>query len=283
MGAWCLDRDVTTHLNVQLRFGDRSVGALVSYFRSAQVLTDARIELAYALANQITLAIRLTELAETSKRLAVAREQERATTKERTRLAREIHDTLAQTFSGIIVQLRAMQRYPAEPKDAAVRQMHAENALELASSGLAEARRSLASLRARELEGRSLCEALTLIAQSTTKRSGIPVQVDAANDLDFGVENEPELLRIAQESVTNAVKHSGASQIVIALRRDDTRYALCVEDNGTGFDPEESTEGFGLIGMQERADRIAAKISIKTSDAGTAVCVHLERGGQHAS
>lgn len=274
---------VVTLIVIPLSAAGRHLGRLALAFDKERRLSPAESEIASTLATQASLVVEMTRLADTSKRLAVAREQERATTEERSRLAREIHDTLAQSFSGIIVQLRAMQRVHAGDPGAAIRQVHADNALELASTGLAEARRSLASLRLTELEGRSLREALILMAQSTAKRSGIPVRVDATLDLDFGVENEPELLRIAQESVTNAVKHSGASQIVIALRREGRRYSLCIEDNGKGFDLEKSTEGFGLIGIQERAGRIGATVTIDTTDAGTAVCVHLERGDVHAS
>jgi len=280
--SWHTSRGHARVVVAPLLLGNEPLGFLGLAHTGAAEIADTTLQLVSALAEQTTLAVQLTHLATNAQMQAVSREQERATTEERSRLAREIHDTMAQSFSGIIVQLRAMQRVSAGAEDGTTRQMHADNALELASSGLAEARRSLTSLRLTELEGRSLREALTLMAQSTTKRSGIPVRVEATNDFDFGIENEPELLRIAQESVTNSVKHSGASQIVIALRREGSRCDLCIEDNGRGFDLGKATEGFGLIGMQERADRIGAIISIETNDAGTAVCVHLQRGDPHA-
>ena len=116
------------------------------------------------------------------------------------------------------------------------------------------------------------------MAQSAMKRGGIPVHVVAGIDLEAGPEIEAELLRIAQESVTNAIKHSHASRITIALRRGLGTVDLCIEDDGRGFDPDKSTEGFGLLGMQERAAKLGANMTIESGASGTSVCVHLRRG-----
>ena len=249
--------------------GDKPIGMLAMAFREETVWSNARKELVRALANHLALSTHLHGLSEQARRGAAM--------EERARLAREIHDTLAQNFSGILAQLRAMEN-PAAAQDSGVRQTHFENAMELASGGLAEARRSLASLRMSELDGRSFREALTMMAQSATRRGGVPVRVAAGPNVDFGPENEPELLRIAQESVTNALKHSGASLITIALRKEKSTTQVCIEDNGRGFDVNTATEGFGLIGMQERADRIGATITVESNPGKTTVCVRLNSG-----
>ncbi len=250
--------------------GDKPIGMLAMAFCEETNWSNARKEIVRALANHLALSTHLHGLSEQARRGAAI--------EERSRLAREIHDTMAQHFSGILVQLRAMQSATAM-NDEQAESFHAGNALELAQFGLLEARRSLASLRPVELDGRSLREALILMAESAQKRSGIPVRVVHSVDIVLEGHHEAELLRIAQECVTNALKHASASQITIRLSRVDSLTELCVVDDGHGFDQGRATEGFGLTGIHERALRIGATIAIESSDRGTSVCVQMSRGG----
>ena len=243
--------------------GERLMGMLGMAFRHEVDWSPSRKELIRALANHLSLSVHLEKLSVQASRGAAL--------EERARLAREIHDTLGQSFSGILVQLRALQQSGSNGD--VDRNVHFENALELANSGLAEVRRSLVALRPKELDGRPFREALNLMARTAEKRSGIRVNVSTEPHIEIAAEHEPELLRIAQESVTNAIKHSGASLITILLRHHEAKVELCIADDGRGFDPIKPTDGFGLVGMQERATRIGAILKIDSDPKGTLVCV----------
>lgn len=175
---------------------------------------------------------------------------------ERARLAREIHDTLAQGFTGIITQLQAAE----QASDDETRRRHAAAALELARDGLAEARRSVQALRPSALEHTSLPDALTVFTRSWSQRTGIPATVTvtgAARPLP--TDTEVALLRTAQEALANVDRHASATRVTIALRMDAARVRLEVRDDGRGFDavarlghPADADGGFGLIAMRER-------------------------------
>jgi ligand-binding sensor domain-containing protein/signal transduction histidine kinase len=183
---------------------------------------------------------------------------------ERGRLAREIHDTLAQGFIGISSQLEAVA---AEVQEGSRARRYLDTARRMARHSITEARRSIYDLRASMLEGRNLAAALSAGAQIWTAGSGVDVQVDVS-DVERGLSNEYEqhLLRIAQEAVVNAVKHAGASAISVNLRVEAGKILMRISDNGRGFGPEQifsTADGhFGLIGMRERAERLGGELSL---------------------
>lgn len=212
-------------------------------------------ELALALAQQATLAVQLTRLAE--------QRQDTAVLQERNRMAREIHDTLAQGLTGIVIQLEAAEDTLAEEPDSA--RSHIVRARDLARQSLAEARRSVMALRPRALEHSELPAAFTRHIEQMT--SGTPLRpefVVHGTPHSLPPEVESNLLRIGLEALTNALKHARAREIRIELLFEPGLVRLSVQDDGQGFNPGmgESRNGFGLTGMQERAERIGGQLAV---------------------
>lgn len=210
--------------------------------------------------------------------------EELATTRERNRLARELHDTLAHSLSAVTVQLEAVRSLWSRQPDKA--QAMLEKADATARTGLAEARRALQALRASPLEDLGLALALQELAQTAAQRTGARLELrvpDALTGcLPSGVEQG--VYRIAQETLENVVRHAAASTIGIELRVDEAGLVLRIEDDGQGIAAEtveEASEGgLGIRGMQERANLIGGKLDIASaSGSGTRVVltVPLER------
>jgi signal transduction histidine kinase len=187
---------------------------------------------------------------------------------ERGRLAREIHDTLAQGFVGISSQLDAVAMcMPDEPSPA---RKYLDMARRMARHSLTEARRSVMDLRASVLEGQDLAAALESGTRMWTAGTGVDVKVDVSGpETVLPQEMEQHLLRIAQEAVTNAVKHAGAKSIAIKLHTEARKIYLRIHDNGRGFETPDvfSTHGghFGLIGMRERAERLGGELRLASN------------------
>ena len=199
---------------------------------------------------------------------------------ERSRLAREIHDTLAQGFVGVSVQLELISRLLITSQEAAREQLDRTRAL--VRSSLAEARASIWQLRsqsdAEELPARlaRFCGGAT--GSSPTK---VYLQVKGTfHPLQRSIEDE--LLRIGQEAIVNAIRHAEATRIDVELSYDGARICLCIQDNGRGFTATGNSSSlpghFGLQGMQERAAGIDATLSIESGPGeGTLVCVKIPR------
>jgi signal transduction histidine kinase len=190
---------------------------------------------------------------------------------ERARLAREIHDTLAQGFVGISSQLDAVAM--CLPDETAPARKYLDMARKMARHSLTEARRSVMDLRASVLEGQDLAAALESSTRLWTAGSGVDVDVDVSGPrTTLTEEAEQQLLRIAQEAVTNALKHAGASRIRVKLDLETRRLFLRIVDNGRGFEQQDafSSQGghFGLIGMRERAERLGGELRLASQPGG---------------
>jgi signal transduction histidine kinase len=184
---------------------------------------------------------------------------------ERARLAREVHDTLTQGFVGIASQLDAVATSMADDGSAARQGL--DLARRMARHSLTEARRSVMDLRAVELEDGDLGVALESGAHLWVANSGIGIEVDVNGEAGALPEQVAhQVYRVAQEAVTNAMKHAHATQIALRLRIAPQQVDLQVADDGCGFEPEgvfTSRNGnFGLIGMQERAKRVGGKLRL---------------------
>ncbi|MGP0076584.1 MAG: two-component regulator propeller domain-containing protein [Bryobacteraceae bacterium] len=196
---------------------------------------------------------------------------------ERGRLAREIHDTLAQGFVGISSQLDAVALTLNGHVDMA--RKHLELARKMVRHSLTEARRSVMDLRASALEGHDLPAALSEAAHQWTAGSPVQIHVDVEGESGpLPEETEQHLLRIAQEAVTNAVKHAHASQVNIHLEMAQRKLSLRVADNGRGFEQDEAFSEvgghFGLLGMRERAERLGGELRLHSEPGqGTEVAV----------
>jgi signal transduction histidine kinase/ligand-binding sensor domain-containing protein len=196
---------------------------------------------------------------------------------ERGRLAREIHDTLAQGFVGISSQLDAVALTLNGHVDLA--RKHLDLARKMVRHSLTEARRSVMDLRASALEGHDLSAALSEAAQQWTAGSPVQIRVDVEGESrPLPEETEQHLLRIAQEAVTNAVKHARASHVSIHLEMASRKLSLRVADNGRGFEQDEAFSEvgghFGLLGMRERAERLGGELRLHSEPGhGTEVAV----------
>jgi signal transduction histidine kinase len=241
-------------------------GEIAIGFRDKRELHPDEIELAQALANQAMLALQLTRLSDQSRQAAVMAE--------RNRVVRDVHDTLAHAFTGVIVQLEASDDASARGFDAEAG-AHIARAEAMARAGLQEARRSVMALRPQALEGKDLSAALREMVTGMTDgtsvssefvQSGVPRQLPPAW--------EEHLLRIGQEALTNAIRHGHAQRIVTELDFSDDAVLLSLTDDGRGFDANSAFDGLGLVGIKARVSSIGGQLSIRSAaGSGTTISV----------
>jgi signal transduction histidine kinase len=247
---------VRTLLTVPMLLGKETVGWIcVRSGKSDPAELESKIHLAEALANQATLAVQMARLGEQAREAAVLGE--------RNRIARDIHDTLAQGFTGVVVNLEAANR-TLRKHNVELAVEHIEHARGLAQACLDEARLSVRALRPDPLQQGDLIQALhaqigRMAASGTTARFTLQ-----GDKVTLPREAQGELLRIAQECITNAMKHAQAQQVEVSLAFTPEGVTLAVADDGIGFDPDGHHEGFGLLGMRERAQRIGARLVVTT-------------------
>jgi PAS domain S-box-containing protein len=226
------------------------------------------IELAQALAHQAMLAIQLNEFAERSRQAAVL--------EERNRLARDIHDTLAQGFTGVIVQLEA-----ADDAIACCRRQeaneHLRRASELARRSLTEARRSVHALRPRALQKENFWEALRGIIKTTTAGTTVHTTFNLTGELrDLPHHWQENLLHIGQEALTNALKYAHSRKFETLLSFNTNELRLEFRDDGDGFELEDQHDGFGLAGMRERSGQMGGTLKITSARGkGTKIALTL--------
>jgi signal transduction histidine kinase len=207
---------------------------------------------------------------------------------ERQRLAREIHDTLAQGFTGIITSLTAAElTADASAIDAATAR-YLQDAKRIAGDSLAEARRLVWALRPEALDRYSLSEALSNLVRQWSEQSGIEARgATKGTPRELLPEAEVALLRAAQESLTNVHKHARASRVDVTLTYMDDRVVIDVVDDGVGFDPAQTRpvvgpqdeRGFGLTAMRERVEQMGGRLAVEAAPGeGTAIAVELRDG-----
>ncbi len=196
---------------------------------------------------------------------------------ERNRIAREIHDTLAQGLGAILLQHEMLKDHLPAGSEA---ETHLIEANEITRSALAEARESIWNMRSQAIEDNGLGGALAGILDQLTDNNGIRGTCEISGEifpLPPMVENN--LLRIGQEAITNAVKHASAKHIDVSLDYSPDRLTLRVQDDGRGFDPaavDLKDRHFGLAGMRERADELGAHLRLESSpDKGTGLTLDL--------
>ncbi|MGD8604634.1 MAG: sensor histidine kinase [Anaerolineales bacterium] len=207
------------------------------------------------------------------RKLAVSAD-ELATTKERNRLAREIHDSLGHYLTVVNVQLEAARSVFDSDPQAALNALSKAQAL--TREGLQEVRRSVAALRASPLEGRPLSEAITdLLAQC--QEAGLVADLELAGQ-PFSLPSQVEhtLYRAAQECLSNVRRHARASRLDVRLEYQPTMVTLRVGDNGVGFNLMQEQEGYGLAGLRERLLLLDGKLLIQSERSeGTKVEVSI--------
>ncbi len=261
---------IRSGLIIRLSSREQAHGLFAVYFNQERRFEPEELEIARALATQASLAIQLTRLAKTARRSAVL--------EERNQLAGEIHDSLAQFFTGISMQLGAAKEVIKAGDNNIL--SYVERASDLAQFGLSEARRSAFSLQPTIIEESGLIEAL----QKLVERSNISGRL-RCNFHSAGVPEESlppsvqqELLRIAQEAMSNAVRHAKPTVISVNLHCHPPDIVLEVIDNGSGMADSQaaSREGFGFSNMRARAENIGAQLKVRTaSGRGTTIVVQV--------
>lgn len=219
------------------------------------------------IARQAVLALHQSQLAEQSR--VEARRQ--AVLEERNRIARDIHDTLAQGFAAILMQLQSTQRVAGTlPKSVA---LSIENAVDLARTHMIEARRSVSTLRPQDTDSGDFATVLERAVELARRTTDVPIDLVIEELPGLGSGIERELVTIAQEALANAVRHARAHRIVVrASAARGIGFRLSVADDGKGIAKERFGAGFGLTSMQERAERIGAELTIVTAPrAGTEI------------
>jgi signal transduction histidine kinase len=217
--------------------------------------------------------LRLAQHASTVEQLTISRE--------RNRLARELHDVLAHTLSGVAVELeglRATMRRDPEQATALL-----DHSLQAIRDGLTETRRTLQELRAKPLEDLGLALAVRSLAESYASRSDFQLELEIDHDFgDVPAEVQQSIYRIAQEALANVADHAQAQNVRVELTRDRDQISLLVRDDGIGFNLGDSAHEnhFGLLGMRERAEMIGGNVSVESQvGKGTQVSFRY-RGGQ---
>jgi two-component system, NarL family, sensor kinase len=270
------------HASVPLVAGDRKLGMLNVASHDWRVLSDDELNLLTTAGAMVSLAVERSRLEAAGARAAAA--------EERNRLAREIHDTIAQALAGLTMQLEtadALADVQGDPRLASA----VTRSLALARSTLEEARRSVLDLREAPLEGRTLPAALEAVAAEMRESAQDRLDVRVVCDRDDPTMPEPLLVltraadaglyRIAQQALANAGRHAFATHVTIRLTREPGRLRLRVEDDGVGFDPSSvPRDRFGLVGMSERARLLGGSLTVESSPgAGTAIDVVVPVAG----
>jgi signal transduction histidine kinase len=202
------------------------------------------------------------------------------TTRERNRLARELHDTLAHTLSAVAVQLEAVDAlWATKPDDA---HMRLQKTIDVTRSGLTETRRALQDLRASPLEDLGLALAIYNLAESTASRAGLKLDVHVADRLaTVSSDIEQAVYRIAQEALANVISHANARNLTVQLGNFNSNLVLTISDDGTGFDltARHAARRFGIQGMRERAEMIGGVLEVESQPSqGTLIMLSIEAG-----
>ena len=260
---------VTTMLVSPMMMAGEVSGMIVIRFTAERAFGPEEIELTRALAQQAMLAIQLMRLSQQSRESAIITE--------RNRFARDIHDTLAQGFTGVIMQLEAAKG-AACLGNVAEANNRIDRASELARSSLSEARRSVRALRPLSLRSGRLFIALDTLLKQMTEGLGMNAEFRSeGEERNIPAEFEEALLRITQEALTNAIKHANSKNFTATLTVSENRIQLQLADDGCGFNPQAEYEGFGLIGMKERVDRMGGEFIIRSKpNFGTEILIRLK-------
>ena len=198
-----------------------------------------------------------------------------AESRERNRLARELHDTIAHALSGLSVQLQALGTLMKHDPDGAQAQLREAQAT--ARNGVAESRRAIQALRATPLEDLGLAEALRQLCRQQAERTGIEIEQEIANAVVLDPLTEQSIYRVADAALSNVEDHAAATHVSLCLRQDGKNLALQIKDDGIGFDPDGvASDRFGLSGIRERAELLGAELHLESAPGkGTTVTLRV--------
>ncbi len=266
-----------THLELPLRLGDQVIGCLCMASAQARVFTDREIEVLGGLADQAAIAIHNAHAYDQAGNAAIVMERER--------LAREMHDTLAQVLGYVSTKSQAAHELLSSGQtQAAAEQL--DQITTLSRELYADVREAILGLRAAISPEKSLLPTLGDYLQAYSKQSGVSAQLlieEGARQLTFAPAVELQLIRIVQEALTNIRKHAHAQHAVVHLALQDGHAEMRIEDDGHGFDPAHIARGnwpqFGLQTMRERAESVGgAFFVVSRPNVGTQIVVEIPLG-----
>jgi two-component system NarL family sensor kinase len=256
------------HASIPLYAGDEKLGVMNVASPDWRSLSSEDLQLLYTIGDLLSIAVERARL--------FARSTQLGAVEERNRLAREIHDTLAQGLTATTLQLESADALLDTGSSAERAREPLRRALSLTQSNLEEARRSVLDLRAAPLEGRSLSEGLQALVNGWETETGVPVRFQAVNgSRPLPPRVEVALYRICQEALTNVARHAEARRVTVRLVATPEQVQLTIEDDGLGLDASDTAEDrHGLVGMNERARMLGGALDLSTSPgAGTRVRV----------
>ena len=250
------------HLAAPLRRGNTTIGVICVCSRESRIFSAAETELLSGLATQAAIAVENTRLYEEVRSLA--------TLEERERIAREMHDGLAQALGLLHLKLRRTQDHPNAGHLSTIRD-DLQEMTAITERAYEEVRQSIFGLRTMVSRGLGLIPTLTEYLHEFSAQNGIDVELEVADGrpIHLSPASEVQLVRIIQEALTNVRKHAGASRSWVRFQREDPWVRVTVEDNGRGFDPASLASPdrlhFGLQTMRERAEGLGGKLEIDTA------------------
>jgi two-component system NarL family sensor kinase len=254
------------HASIGLYAHGKELGVLNVASADWRRLSPADLRLLQTIGDLLGIAVERARLFSQSAQLGAV--------EERNRLAREIHDTLAQGLTAVALQLESADALLEAGADHDRARRAVQRALALTQANLDEARRSVLDLRAAPLEGRSLGEALAALVDDTAGQSGARVTLDSAGaGRPLPARIEAGVYRIAQEALSNIASHARASLVTVQLTVTPARLRLTIEDDGQGFNPADVPRGrFGLVGLNERARMLGGELRLESGiGAGTRI------------
>jgi two-component system NarL family sensor kinase len=261
------------HASIPLYAGDEKLGVMNVASPDWRSLSPEDLQLLYTIGDLLSIAVERARL--------FARSAQLGAVEERNRLARELHDTIAQGLTATTLQIESADALLDVGSNAERARESLRRALSITQSNLEEARRSVLDLRAAPLEGRSLSEALKALVNEWEAETGTATRFQAVNGRrPLPPRVEVALYRICQEALTNVARHAEAERVTVRLITTTEQVQLIVEDDGRGFDASEAVDRHGLVGMNERTRMLGGTLDLRTRPgAGTRVqvTVPLER------
>lgn len=249
-------RGLRYHASIPLYFGERQIGIMNVATPAWRKLTRRELDLLSTIASQVGVAIERARLAEESVRLARG--------EERTRIARDLHDTLTQGLTAIGLHVEAAIAGVTDPAPRA----ELTRALDVTRTSLDEARRALRELRGSPLNGRPLPEAIAGLGRELTAETGVRVHVQSTSRSALPPAVEEQLFRIAAEALTNVRRHAHAREVDVTLSQKGRQLRLTIADDGRGFTKRAQGVGFGIEGMRERARLVGGRLAVRSRSGG---------------
>ncbi|HEX4929257.1 MAG TPA: GAF domain-containing sensor histidine kinase [Gaiellaceae bacterium] len=263
---------VHSALYVPLLVRGRPIGIVIAHDKQGQspAFSEDDLRLAESLASRAAIAVDLSERVSQDAVRRVVEAQEL----ERTRLARELHDETGQALTSILLGLKPLEQ-SAESAEA---RKAFEAVRELVITTLQDVRRLAVELRPSALDDFGLVPAVERLMETFREQSGLRVDLESQlGEARLSSEAETTLYRVIQETLTNVVKHAGANRVSILLHRKTSTAVAVVEDDGSGFDPNDARpDALGLVGMRERVSLVGGRLQIEsTPGSGTTVVAEV--------